>query len=111
MRRVGQVGGIDPDHGHAKGFGADGDLGADAADADDHGGLAVELEERAESGEGVPRLGGARLDGAVDAARQAEEQGEGVIGDLRALHNFHIGDGDFAGDEFGDRGEQRFHAG
>jgi hypothetical protein len=30
-------------------------------------------------------------------SRRVEEQGEGVIGDLRALHNFHVGDGELKG--------------
>jgi hypothetical protein len=30
-------------------------------------------------------------------SRRVEEQGEGVIGDLRALHNFHVGDGELEG--------------
>ena len=86
--------GIDADHGHAEGRGPLRDLGADAAQADDQGRLAPELDHR-QCPVRVPafrHLGVERL----DVAGEVQEQGEGVVGDLRALDDLRIGQGDVA---------------
>ena len=90
--RVGLLLGIDAEHGHAEGPGAGGDLAADAADADDEGGTAVEFDAVVVvaadvAGELVIGVG-------AEGAGEVEQEGEGVVGDFGALDDAVVGEDD-----------------
>ena len=82
-----------------------GDLLADLAVADDADGPAGDLQDVGDGGIARPAAGGLVLLEAVEAARERQQHGEGVLGDDAGVGAARVGDGDIALDDLGDRAE------